>query len=66
MLTASHDPLRDEGEAYAARLAAEGVRAEVWRVPGQIHGFMPLDAMIAAAPKAAAVLAKRLRDEMSD
>ncbi|WP_339950513.1 alpha/beta hydrolase [uncultured Albimonas sp.] len=64
VLTASHDPLRDEGEAYAARLAAEGVRAELWRVPGQIHGFMPLDAMIAAAPEAAAVLARRLRMEM--
>ncbi|MDF2234584.1 alpha/beta hydrolase [Albimonas sp. CAU 1670] len=65
VLTASHDPLRDEGEAYAARLVAEGVRVETWRVPGQIHGFMPLDAMIAAAPKAAALLARRMREELT-
>ena len=35
LLTASHDPLRDEGEAYAMRLIANGIRVTIWRAPGQ-------------------------------
>lgn len=60
VLTASHDPLRDEGEAYGARLAAEGGIATLWRVPGQIHGFLPLDRAIRAAPGVVAVLGGHL------
>jgi acetyl esterase len=37
--TAGFDPLRDEGEAYGARLAAAGVRTVVRRYDGLIHGF---------------------------
>ncbi|MFO7856768.1 MAG: alpha/beta hydrolase, partial [Paracoccaceae bacterium] len=60
VLTASHDPLRDEGETYGARLAAEGGVATLWRVPGQIHGFLPLDRAIGASAGVVDVLGQHL------
>jgi len=39
VVTAGFDPLRDEGEAYGARLKEAGVRAIVRRYPGYVHGF---------------------------
>jgi acetyl esterase len=39
ILTASHDPLRDEGEEFAHRLAAAGVAVQLERMQGVLHGF---------------------------
>ena len=39
VVTAELDPLRDEVEAYAARLRADDVNVELVRYDSQIHGF---------------------------
>ncbi|MFD5875052.1 alpha/beta hydrolase [Streptomyces sp. NPDC060322] len=45
VITAEADVLRDEGEAYAAKLRAAGVPVTALRVEGTIHDFVMLNAL---------------------
>jgi acetyl esterase len=46
VITAEFDPLRDEGEAYAARLREEGVATVLKRYDGVTHGFFGMPSVI--------------------
>ncbi len=61
VLTASHDPLLDDGRDYAERLRAAGVPAEHFDYQGFIHGFWSATARIDAAAEAHARACAALR-----
>jgi acetyl esterase len=64
--TAGFDPLRDEGEAYAERMRAAGVRVALRRHPGLIHGFANMTAISRTADAAMHELCGALRMGLSD
>lgn len=66
VITAEHDILRGEDEAYAARLATEGVPVELITYPGQIHGFYNLLGMMDDALDAIGRSAVALRRAFAD
>jgi len=58
IISAEHDPLVDENEAYAQRLSADGVPTEYVCFPGMIHPFFTLGGVIEDAEKAEAVIVR--------
>jgi len=61
VLTAGHDPLLDEGLAYAQRLSAAGNRCAYVCFERQIHGFVTMGRVIDEANTAVALCAADLK-----
>ena len=61
LATCGFDPLRDEGEIYAARMREAGVQVVLQRHPSQIHGFANLTAICPSARTAKLEVAGALR-----
>ena len=62
IVTAEHDALRDEGDAYAHRLAQTGARVVHRQEPGLVHGFIQNMDLTSAE---AAAAHDRLFDELA-
>jgi len=63
--TAEFDPLRDEGKAYADRLAQAGVRTRYFCHPGMIHLFYGMGAVIPYARSARAQIGSDIRSMLT-
>jgi acetyl esterase len=51
ILTCEYDPLRDDGEQYAAKLQAAGVPVHHVRLPGLIHGALQMTGIVEASKR---------------
>ena len=62
VITAEYDPLRDEGEAYAEKLAEAGVPTVCTRYDGMTHGFFGMFAAVDKSKEAVQQAATCLRE----
>jgi acetyl esterase len=60
VFTAEFDPLRDEGEAYAAKLKSAGNKVMFKRYEGVVHGFFAMADILEEAQDAFALSAREL------
>lgn len=61
VLTAEHDVLRDEGEAYVDALKHNGVEVEHHRVAGQMHTFFSMVNVLPGSAEAIDLVADRIK-----
>jgi acetyl esterase len=66
VLTAEHDPLRAEGEAYAERLRDAGVPVELCRFPGQMHGFFTMVGLLPGSASGIAYVTEQLERQLGE
>jgi acetyl esterase len=64
VLTVAHDPLCDEGIAYARRLEQEGVRVAHMHLSDQIHGFLTMGRIVRASGLVTDAMGALLRKEL--
>jgi acetyl esterase len=64
IVTAGFDPLRAEGEAYAARLREAGVLVDYVCFGGMIHGFAAMGKVLGTAHRAVALIGGTLRQAL--
>jgi acetyl esterase len=65
IVVAQHDPLRDEGLAYASALESAGVPVTVARYEDQIHAFFWLVNVMESADRAVAEAGAAIRDALA-
>ncbi len=65
VIVAAHDPLCDEGLAYAKRLEQDGVLVDTLYFSGQLHGFVSMGKMLRASDTAIRTIAHSLRTHWS-
>ncbi|MET0700494.1 MAG: alpha/beta hydrolase [Mycobacterium sp.] len=61
VVTAGFDPLRDEGNHYAAALAAAGVEVDLREQPAMIHAFVNFNGLGGGTTRSVADIASALR-----
>jgi acetyl esterase len=64
VITAGHDPLRDEGRAYAFRLQEEGTQADLVEFGGMLHGFLSSPMLLHGARRGTSLAAAALREAL--
>jgi acetyl esterase len=65
IITAEHDPLRDEARRYAERLRAHGTPVRYSDYAGMVHGFLSYPGLASGARQALAEICHWIRDGLA-